>query len=854
MADEIQSNIKVNIDTSAALASIKQLQTQISAFHTQMSKGGAQAAAEARNLQQNLINSINATNKFAASMTTVKSSAEQFTDSLEKNKLSLGEYFRYAGASSRSFGRFFKTEFETINKVARERVKDLQTQYIKLGRDANGAMRAIRVRPLILDMENLSTKTQIAAQRQQLLNQLLKQGSTNLLNFGKNTQWAGRQLMVGFTVPLTMAGTAAAKSFMEMEKAAIKFKRVYGDMFTTTEETNKVFNDIKKIAMEFTKFGLTVQDTMDMAATAAATGATGAKLLAQVTQANKLATLGAIDQQQALQTTISLVDAFGISAEDLTKKIDFLNAVENQTITSIEDLTVAIPKAAPVVRQLGGDVEDLTFFLTAMKEGGVNASEGANALKSGLASLINPTAKTSAMMKQMGIDINAIVEKDQGNLKQTVLNFASALDTLDPLNRARAIEQMFGKFQFSRLSTLFKNVADENSQANRVMELAARTPQQLAYISQKEMEKMQESTMYKFQESVAKLQAAMAPIGEQFMKVVTPIIDGITKILNAFNNLPDSVKNFAMILVAGVGGLGPVLLMTFGLIANGVANLIKLFANLKDFFNRTGKSSLDLGSQTKYMTTKQIEAAAVGASLEQVHSKLQQRFTVEAKAVDQLTAAYGRSIAAQRAFMGPIVSGDGTKRKGFAKGGIVRGPGTGTSDSIPAMLSNGEAVIPAKQTAKYSSLIQNMIMDNLPRFAAGGVVNTAMANARSLFQLFGGKAAASRTPTLAFKMRGDALGQFIQEGQYKSLFHGVRSSAQDTQSQRALIEKATMGVPVGSGAGQRPVYGFLTSKEMVPTYYGTLYQGGTPRQMKKIHLASMTHLLQSKELKKNSLD
>ena len=146
------------------------------------------------------------------------------------------------------------------------------------------------------------------------------------------------------------------------------------------------------------------------------------------------------------------------------------------------------------------------------------------------------------MLKGMGIDITAIVERDQGNLKKTVLDFAAALDTLDPLNRARAIEQMFGKFQFSRLSTLFKNVADENSQATRVMELAARTPQQLAYISQKEMEKMQESTMYKFQESIAKLQSAMAPIGEQFMKVVTPIIDGITKILNTFNNLPDSVK------------------------------------------------------------------------------------------------------------------------------------------------------------------------------------------------------------------------------------------------------------------------------------------------------------------------
>ena len=76
------------------------------------------------------------------------------------------EYFRYGVASSKSFGKVFKTEFETINKVAEERVRKLQTQYIKMGRDASGAMKAIAIRPLTLDMNDLSTQTQIAAQKQ----------------------------------------------------------------------------------------------------------------------------------------------------------------------------------------------------------------------------------------------------------------------------------------------------------------------------------------------------------------------------------------------------------------------------------------------------------------------------------------------------------------------------------------------------------------------------------------------------------------------------------------------------------------------------------------------------------------
>ena len=709
MAD-VESNIHVNIDTSDALASLKLLQRQISAFHTQMAKSGTAAAAVAANQAQNLMNSINATGQFQASMRSVTTSTEQFTDSLERNKLTSREYFRYTGAATKTFGRLFKSEFETINKVARERVKDIQTQYVKLGRGANGALQAIAVRPLTLDMKNLGTQTAIAAQRQQLLNQLLKQGSTNLLNFGKNTQWAGRQLMVGFTVPLAMLGTTAAKTFMKLEEQAIRFKRVYGEMFTSQEETDAMVKQMQTLAKEYTKYGVAVEETMKMAADAAAMGKQGAELTAQVVQATRLAVLGGVEQTQALETTISVTNAFGVAATDLAKKIDFLNAVENQTVVSIEDLTIAIPKAGPVVKQLGGDVEDLAFFLTAMKEGGINASEGANALKSGLASLINPSAKASAFLGDLGVNIKGIVEANKGDIKATVVGFAQALDTLDPLNRARAIEQLFGKFQFSRLSTLFQNVTAQGTQANRVLQLTQSTTEELAILSQRELDKIQNTTTYKFKKSMEDLKVAIAPVGEQFLKALTPIVEFVGKILDKFNNLGDGSKKFLTIFTVAVAGIGPVLLMTFGLIANAVANIIKMFAGMKSMYNRTGGASKVLGEQTNYLTKEQLEASAVSASLDQVHQKLQQTFTSEAGALNNLANAYRRAIAAQMGFTGPA---GGPRGKGLKKysTGTTKVPGTGNEDTVFSMLTPGEAVIPARsaQDPENRPVIRAMI-------------------------------------------------------------------------------------------------------------------------------------------------
>jgi TP901 family phage tail tape measure protein len=732
---DVNANIGVNIDASNALAQLKSLQRQLSQFHTSVAKSSAAAASAQAGFQKNLINSINATGAFSAELRTVRTTSEAFTNSLEKNKFSMREYFRYAGAATKTFGKNFKSEFDTIGKVAEDRVKKLQTQYIKLGRDTSGAMKAIAIIPNQLDLSNHSTQVQIAAQKQAIFNQLLKQGSTNLLNFGKNTQWAGRQLMVGFTLPLASLGMVASKSFMDMEAAALKFRKVYGDLLTPKEETQKALDNVQKLAQEFTKYGIAVSTTVSLAAEAAAAGFQGLDLQRQTTEATRLSILGQIDTQQALGTTIALQNAFKMSSEDLADSINFLNAVENQTVVSLDDITTAIPKVAPVIQQLGGDVKDLAFFMTAMKQGGINASEGANALKSGLASLINPTNTASKMLAGMGINIKNIVESNQGDLKSTVIDFALALDKLDPLNRARAIEQMFGKFQFARLSALFSNVIADGTQASRVLDLAGASIEELSALSESELGMTAESSMNKFKKAVEDLKFALVPVGKTFLEAVTPIVEFFGNIIEKFSALSDNTKKIITILTITIGGIGPVALMAFGLLANGIANIIKLFGTLRNGYLRLTGQSAVLGEQTNYMTNEQLEAAAAAHSLNQTHANLTQTFTAESSAVRALISAYMDATAAASRFAmanpGMMLPGRGGAPKKLAVGGILSGPGTGTSDSIPAMLSNGEAVIPAKNVRKYPTLVAGLIAGNIPGFSQG-VLNVGGGVTRSL--------------------------------------------------------------------------------------------------------------------------
>ena len=61
----------------------------------------------------------------------------------------------------------------------------------------------------------------------------------------------------------------------------------------------------------------------------------------------------------------------------------------------------------------------------------------------------------------------------------------------------------------------------------------------------------------------------------------------------------------------------------------------------------------------------------------------------------------------------------------FAVGGLVRGPGSETSDSIPAMLSDGEFVVNSRSTRLFQPILSAINSSaDLPGFAMGGLVDS----------------------------------------------------------------------------------------------------------------------------------
>jgi TP901 family phage tail tape measure protein len=420
---------------------------------------------------------------------------------------------------------------------------------------------------------------------------------------GKNTQWAGRQLVVGFTVPLTIAAGAAMKAFSDLEKEMVRFKRVYGDVATSGDELKAVSKEVRNLANEWTKYGVAVSDTITLAADAAGAGFTGNKLISQIDAATKLAVLGELEKQKAMKATIALQSTFKMSNEELGQSINYLNQLENSTMVTMDDMATAIPKAATVVEGLGGSIKDLGTFMAALQEGGVTAAEGANALKSGLGSLLNPSKAAVEQLSAVGINMETLWDRSEKNGRgviSVVEELGAALDTLGQTHKQRVIEEVFGKHQFARMNALLsKN--NKGTQASQAKGVGAASQLESALIAQQELGKLGESTLTKFQSSVEKLKASIAPLGEQIMKFVTPLIEFAAKMVEKFNNMPDVFKKIALGIVAGAGVIAPLFLMLLGQIQNLLGNGMKLIAWTKAW-----------GKNTEWIAIENLTLAEIG--------------------------------------------------------------------------------------------------------------------------------------------------------------------------------------------------------------------------------------------------
>lgn len=461
--------------------------------------------------------------------------------------------------------------------------------------------------PSVSDIRNSTMALEAQNRQYGIQNEMLKVASTEVQNWGKNMQWAGRQLMVGFTIPFAAAAAAAGVFAFSVDKEITRIAKVY----------DGAKDEVKGLAMSTADFvtstmGATAKSTLEVMAQLAAVGQKGEDLKQGAIEVQRLSTLGEMDSDTSLKSYISMQAVFKMSVEQTADAINYMNSVENATSLQMEDFAEAIPRAAAPVKQLGGTLQDLGTILVALKERGVDAAEGANAIKTLMNRLINPAQQTKEAFKSLtGEELDQFIEKTGGELMPTMQALAEVIHNgnLSLLERQQLIGRLGGAYQVTRLTAILDGLAEKGGQVQKAFEVAAQGESKWAAVAAQELETKTQSISGRFAIAVNDFKMQLQGFGEVALKMATFVITKLGDMMGALNQMPDWLKNVVLVGAAILAVTGPLTMIVgifgnfLGTIGRGIAGLANLRSKYSSLTIEQKAAAIAAGDlKTKFMS------------------------------------------------------------------------------------------------------------------------------------------------------------------------------------------------------------------------------------------------------------
>jgi tape measure domain-containing protein len=200
------------------------------------------------------------------------------------------------------------------------------------------------------------------------------------------------------------------------------------------------------------------------------------------------------------------------------------------------------------------------------------------------------------------------------------------------------------------------------------------------------------------------------------------------------------------------GGLGADTFVRNNLNLTGTGNAAEEIVASTDNPYSVLNSAFVAFSKTVDIINKELIAAVAGGGSATLISKIPNPYVKIAAILGSLSVAAWQGFQPQKK----------------ATGGVLSGPGTGTSDSIPAMLSNGEFVVNAKSTSRYRDLLHAINKGEIAGFATGGL-NSNIQNFQNLGTTFSDIDRRGASSRKAVQLKVQALGLSIDMSQLNEM-------------------------------------------------------------------------------------
>jgi len=276
--------------------------------------------------------------------------------------------------------------------------------------------------PMAIGMVDRNSMRQLAMQQQQVFGQsvsaanmaAIKWGALkaplqgvaqNMTNIGKQTQWTGRQMMTGLTIPLLMAIRATTQLYLSVSKEMTRIKKVGGaDLYNKYEGVIKgdIADIVKTFGVSQKQAAQQLGDVVAMGYSIAGKNSQAAKMTKAMQFSSTLGDIGSKQGADFYRTMLKVfvegapgVKNFNDQIKGTNFIVDQLNQIENKTIINLNQLAEAMPRAAGAAKMFGLNAAELASVLTGIYDKGIPIETAATGLSFILQRVVNPTAKAA---------------------------------------------------------------------------------------------------------------------------------------------------------------------------------------------------------------------------------------------------------------------------------------------------------------------------------------------------------------------------------------------------------------------------------------------------------------------------
>lgn len=415
---------------------------------------------------------------------------------------------------------------------------------------------------------------------------------------GTAIEKVGKKLSV-MSAATVAAGTASAKMAVDFEDDMAKVSTIMDTNEMSVKDMQDAIIDLSN------KTGIAVGDVADDVYNAISAGQKTGDAVAFVENSTKLATAGFAESGDTLNILTTILNAYGLKAEEVTNVSDMLIQTQNLGKTTVAELSSAMGKVIPTANANHVALDQLCSGYAIMTANGVATAESTTYMNSMLNELGKTGSTTDVILR----------EKTGKSFSELMKGGASLADVLKIVQDAakednKSMNDMFSSSEAAKAGMIL--LGDGTKKFNTTL----KQMQKSTGSTDKAFNKMK-TTSHSAKIAVNEMKNSALKLGTTMLNSASPAIEKGTKkiheLTNKFNSLNEKQQQTVINVGLVTAAIGPATVVT-GKLIKGVGKGIEYGGKAVSAVKKVAAKIIEKTAATAAGTTADTAATAATAA------------------------------------------------------------------------------------------------------------------------------------------------------------------------------------------------------------------------------------------------